>query len=84
MQVVNFTEARNNLKAICDKVYADSEEVIINRKNGENVVLISLDEYNALKETAYLLSSPKNRERLLHSLSKAREGRVFSKKLVES
>jgi len=83
MQVVNFTEARNNLKAICDTVYADSEEIIINRKNGENVVIISLDEYNALQETAYLLASPKNRERLLSSLSKARNGKVSKKELVD-
>ena len=59
MLVVNFTEARNNFKEICDRVYQDSQEVIINRKNGENVVLISLDEYNSLKETNYLLSSNK-------------------------
>ncbi len=37
MQVVNFTEARNNLKSLFDLVYADSEEVIVNRKNGENI-----------------------------------------------
>jgi antitoxin YefM len=84
MQVVNFTEARNNLKAICDTVYADSEEVIINRKNGANVVIISLDEYNALQETAYLLASPKNRERLLSSLSKARNGKVSKKELIDA
>ena len=68
MQVVNFTEARNNLKSLFDLVYEDSEEVIVNRKNGENVVIISLESYNAMKETNYLLSSPKNRERLLNSL----------------
>ena len=51
MQVVNFTEARNNLKSLFDSVYRDSQEIIINRKNGENVVIISLDAYNAMKET---------------------------------
>jgi len=58
MEFVNFTEARNNLKSLFDRVCQNSEEVIINRKNGENVVVISLDEFNALKETHYLLSSP--------------------------
>jgi antitoxin YefM len=83
MQVVNFTEARNNLKSLCDAVYADSEEVIVNRKNGENVVIISLESYNALQETAYLLASPKNKERLLNSLSHARAGKVTQRELAE-
>ena len=83
MQVVNFTEARNNLKSLFDTVYNDSEEIIVNRKNGENVVIISLDSYNAMKETDYLLSSPKNRERLLSSLANARAGNVTQKKLIE-
>ena len=83
MQVVNFTEARNNLKSLFDSVYEDSEEVIVNRKNGENVVIISLESYNAMKETNYLFSSPKNRERLLNSLASARAGKVTPRELVE-
>ncbi len=83
VQVVNFTEARNNLKSLFDSVYADSEEVIVNRKNGENVVIISLDSYNAMKETNYLLSSPKNKERLLSSLAHARAGKVTPRELLD-
>jgi len=83
MQVVNFTEARNNLKSLCDSVYSDSEDIIVNRKNGENVVIISLESYNALQETAYLLASPKNKKRLLSSLAHAREGKVKQRELVE-
>ncbi|HHD84003.1 MAG TPA: type II toxin-antitoxin system prevent-host-death family antitoxin [Campylobacteraceae bacterium] len=83
MKVVNFTEARNNLKSLFDAAYQDSEEIIVNRKNGENIVIISLDEYNAMKETEYLLSSPGNRERLLKSLSSARAGQVEEKRLIE-
>ncbi len=83
MKVVNFTEARNNLKSLFDAAYHDSEEIIVNRKNGENIVIISLDEYNAMKETEYLLSSPRNRERLLKSLSSARAGQVEEKGLIE-
>ncbi len=83
MQVVNFTEARNNLKKIFDYVYQNNEETIIHRKNGENVVIISLDEYNALKETNYLLSTKNNRDRLLSSLQHAREGRLEAKELLD-
>ncbi len=83
MQVVSLTEARSNLKAVFDSVYLDNEEVVIHRKGSENVVMISLDEYNALKETNYLLRSPNNREVLLRSLADAREGKVFQKELIE-
>jgi antitoxin YefM len=84
MQVVSLTEARNNLKAVFDSVYLDHEEVIIHRKGRESIVMISIDEYNSLKETNYLLSSPKNKERLLSSLKNARDGKTFEKELIES
>ncbi len=83
MQVVNFTEARNNLKSIFDDVYHNAETVIVKRKNSENVVIISLDEYNALNETEYLLRSEKNRERLLKSIANAKAGRVSEHNLIE-
>ena len=83
MEVVNFTEARNNLKSLFDTVYNDSQEIIVNRKNGENVVIISLDAYNSMKETNYLLLSPRNRERLLNSLENSRAGNVSKKELFE-
>jgi len=84
MQVVSLTEARNNLKSVFESVYIDHEDVIIHRKGYENVVMISMDEYNSMKETSHLLNSPKNRERLLSSLKHAREGKTFEKQLSES
>jgi len=59
MQVVSLIEARNNLKAVFDSVYLDHEEVVVHRKGKENVVVISMDEYNSMKGTSYLLSNPK-------------------------
>ena len=50
MKVLSFTEARNNLKEVFDSVYKDNEEVIIHRKGRENVVVISMDEYDILKK----------------------------------
>ena len=83
MQVVSLTEARNNLKSVFDAVYKDHDEVIIHRKGKENVVVIPFDEYNAMKETQYLLSAKNNRERLLLSLKHAREGQSFERELIE-
>ncbi|MEA3352459.1 MAG: type II toxin-antitoxin system prevent-host-death family antitoxin [Campylobacterota bacterium] len=83
MQVVSLTEARNNLKAVFDSVYLDNDEVIIHRKGKENVVVISMDEYNSMKETNYLLSNPKNAQRLEESIKQLRDGKGKEKRLIE-
>jgi antitoxin YefM len=83
MEVVNMTEARNNLKSIFDRVYQNNEEIIVNRKNSENVVIISLDMYNSLKETDYLLRSDKNRQHLLSSIAELKEGKVKEREIIE-
>ena len=83
MQVISMKELQNNFARVFDNVYYDNEEVIIHRKNKENIVMISLEEYNSIKETDYLLKSPKNREILLHSLKEAREGKVQNRELIE-
>lgn len=82
MKVVNYTDLRVNLKKWFDLVVDDLEEVIIKRKDNRDLVLISLDEYNALKETSYLLSG-KNREVLIKSLEEAKAGKVVEKPLIE-
>jgi len=83
MQVVSMTEARNNFKEIFDSVYLDNDEVIVHRKGRENVVVISFDEYNSMKETNYLLSSPANKANLLASLTELRDGKGFERDLLE-
>lgn len=83
MQVLSLTEARNNIKEMFESVYEDNEEIIIHRKGRESVVVISLDEYNGLKETNYLLRSPANRKQLLESLEQLRKGRGVERELLE-
>ena len=82
MKVINYTDLRLNLKKWLDLVVDDVEELIITRKNRKDLVLISLEEYNALKETNYLLSG-NNREKLLKSLEEAKSGRTIQKDLIE-
>ncbi len=64
MQAVFYSQARNNLRAIIDNVCDDFDEYIITTKDNKSAVLISYDEYSAMKETMYLLSSKTNRDRL--------------------
>ena len=83
MQVVNFTEARNNLKTILDNVHRNHEDVIVNRKNGENVVIVSLEKYNSMNETDYLLRTPANRRHLAESLRQLESGQSVRVRLDE-
>ena len=82
MRVVNYTDLRVNLKKWLDIVVDDVEELIIKRKNNKDLVLISLDEYNSLKETSYLLKG-ENRAILLKSLDEAKAGEIQEQKLIE-
>jgi antitoxin YefM len=83
MQVVSLTEARNNLKAVFDSVYRDHEEVIIHRKGRENIVMISMDNYNSMVETSYLMSSPKNVKHLRESIEQLKNGKCIERDLIE-
>ncbi len=82
MKVVNYTELRLNLKHWLDSVIDDVEEVIIKRKDQKDLVLISLEEYNSLVETNYLLSG-KNRDVLLESIEQVKKGDTASHELIE-
>nr|BAL55492.1 prevent-host-death family protein [uncultured Acetothermia bacterium]BAL60231.1 prevent-host-death family protein [Candidatus Acetothermum autotrophicum] len=66
-----YTQARANLATLCDQVTANREVVIIQRRGTEDVALISAEELAGLMETAHLLRSPKNAERLLKALARA-------------
>lgn len=76
MDAVTYTYARNNLTSTMDKVVADHAPVIITRQSGEAVVMMSLEDFLAWEETAYLLASPANARALEKSLQEARSGKV--------
>jgi len=66
-----YTTARATLASLCDTVSSTREPVIIRRRNAEDVALVSAEELESLMETAHLLRSPKNAERLLKALTRA-------------
>jgi antitoxin YefM len=69
-----YTQARARLASLCDRVAETREPYVIERRNGENVALISEAELNALLETAHLLRSPRNAARLASALERALGG----------
>ena len=83
MNAITYTDLRNNLKTYMDKVIQDHAPLIITRKNKKNVLLISVDEYNSLIETNYLLSSEANAEHLTKSIMQHKSGRAKSRKLFD-
>ncbi len=80
---VSYSFARNNLKNICDDVIDNCEPVIITRNNFRNVVILSEEEYNNLKENDYIMSDKKYYNRLLESKKQIESGQVVSKSTKE-
>lgn len=83
MDAVSYSDLRQNLKSFMDKVYNDHEALIITRKNNENLVLLSIDEYNSLMETSYLLSNEANAEHLKKSISQYEAGKAKKRELLK-
>ncbi|MCU6236702.1 YoeB-YefM toxin-antitoxin system antitoxin YefM [Morganella morganii] len=83
MKTVSYSEARQNLSATMIQAVEDKSPVLITRQNGESCVLISLDEYNALEETAYLLRSPRNARRLIDSIESLKNGHGEERGIIE-
>ncbi|HBN27144.1 MAG TPA: type II toxin-antitoxin system prevent-host-death family antitoxin [Desulfobacteraceae bacterium] len=74
MRAITYTSARNNLASTMKKVCDDHDPIIVTRKNNEAVILMSLEDYEALNETAYLLQSPENAKRLIDSIKELNAG----------
>jgi len=84
MNIVSFTEARNSLKSVLNRVVEDADCTIITRRDTEDAVVMSLDYYNGLMETVYLLKSPANAEHLDESIEQFRQGKVQEHKLLRT
>lgn len=83
MKAITYTAARQNLAKTMEQVCQDHSPVIITRKASDSVVIMSLEDYTALEETAYLLRSPKNTRRLIESVAQLEDGKGTERDLVE-
>ena len=83
MKALSYTALRNTLAKTMEKVCDDHEPIVITRKSQRAVVMLSLEDYESLEETTYLLRSPTNVKRLLESISQLEEGRGREKTLQE-
>ena len=81
MDTISYTAARANLATTMDRVCNDHEPLIITRSGEQAVVLLSLEDYNALEETAYLLRTPANARRLLSATAQLNAGKGTKRKL---
>lgn len=83
MDAISYTAARANLAATMNRVCDDHEPLIITRNSEQAVVMMSLEDYKALEETAYLLRSPQNAQRLLASIAQLEAGQGQERSLAE-
>jgi antitoxin YefM len=83
MEAINYTIVRQTLAQRMDQVCDDHTPIIVTRQNNRSVVILSLEDYQALEETAYLLRSPKNAKRLMESILELESGRGTERGLLE-
>ncbi|AUN30167.1 type II toxin-antitoxin system Phd/YefM family antitoxin [Niveispirillum cyanobacteriorum] len=76
MDVVNYSTARQNLAGLMDKVTQDRTPVVVTRQGAEDVILMSMSEFEGWQETVHLLSSPANAEHLRRSMEQLDAGRI--------
>lgn len=74
MKTMSYTESRARYAEVLDSVVNDREEIVITRAGHESVVIVSLEDFESLRETAYLMRSPANARRLLDSMERLEQG----------
>ena len=83
MNAITYSSARENLAHTITEVFRNHDPVIITKKGTDSVVMMSLEDYESMKETTYLLRSPKNARRLLESIQQLEEGKGRERDLYE-
>lgn len=83
MKTMSYSESRKRYAEVLDAVTQDREEIVITRSGHEPVVMLSLDDFESLKETAYLMKSPANARRLLDAMERLEDGEGEAHELLE-
>jgi antitoxin YefM len=83
MKVIAFSEARNNLKSVLDRVVEDADYTIISRRDSADAVVMSLETFNSLLETVHLLKSPANAAHLERSIAQFKQGKTVEHSLLD-
>jgi antitoxin YefM len=83
MKAISYSEARENLKSVIDRVVADRAPIAITRQRGEGAVLVSESDWASIEETLYLLRSPANASALLASIADLDAGKGIERDLIE-
>ena len=83
MEVMTYSDARAQLKGVMDRAIVDGQEVVVTRKKGEAVVVVSLDAWNSINETLHLLSNTQNAERLRQSIAELDANTGSERELIE-
>ncbi len=83
MDTISYSAFRTHLASTLDKVNDNHKPVLITRQNGKPAVVMSLEDFHAYEETAYLMASPKNVERLNQAIAEVEAGNTLKKNLIE-
>ncbi len=83
MDTMSYSTFRNQLAGALDKVNDDHKPILITRQNGKPAVVMSLEDFQAYEETAYLMASPKNAERLNQAIAEVEAGQTIQQGLIE-
>ena len=83
MKAISYTAARQNLAKTMENVCRDHAPIIVTRKSTDSVVIMSVEDYESLAETAYLLRSPKNTRRLIESIVQLEDGKGSERELLD-
>lgn len=83
MDTLSYSAFRNHLASVLDKVNDDHKPVMITRQNGKPAIVMSVEDFQAYEETAYLMASPKNAERLNQAIAQVEAGQTVQKGLIE-
>lgn len=83
MKIITFTNARNKLKKVLDRVVDDADYTVITRRDADDAVVMSLDYFNSLLETVHLLKSSANASHLSRSIAQYRQGLLTEKDLLD-